>query len=228
MDEEKEAPPKVESTDSPEATTIAQKNFIVAQDLIDKFNVVLRDIVSSAASWHNTNIPTNNNTTGDPWFPSGGSWVGGSAADIISNADRGGPTVNDLLVPEPGIIALTIANAFSYWTKKYTATRYLSWTRIYQQSANTYGGDRWDTPGWSAPYMTSLTPEYEQQHATIDAQAAAYNIKAGEKITAENLNSYITALYNIWNSAKNNTVSYTTYHCHSSCHSPCHGNRTWR
>jgi hypothetical protein len=202
--------------------SIILNDLVKKQDIVDRFNTRVRDLVTASTDWvagtgvWNTDVGTviANSTA------YGGGYNRGTYADAIA------PAVSTAdLVPIVGAqtsVVGHVTNVLKSFMSVYANTHRVVLNNTGNLAPASYNGTvRLDgAPGADVSAIQS----------DFDSSAASFNVLNGQLITATNLNNLIEACRTIWTNRAYNPVleNYYYSYCHSSCHSsapPCHGSR---
>ena len=185
---------------------------------ITKANIVasfktMRDTYNTDIVWHSEDspfTPTQENTydgvVNDRDNPASGTSSGfatGSIEDDIADAN---------------VTASTIVTQFRNYASSLSRIRK---ARLIKYYSSTFPAD--------ARAESSVTSDVTQiasldeKYATSMDDVEISNVSSGENISASNLDQFIDNLSAAINEARNATLTFKEYYCHSSCHSSCHG-----
>lgn len=185
---------------------------------ITKANIVqsfkdMRDTYNTGIVWHSTNSPftptqenTYNSVVNDRDNPASGTSSGYALGDIETN------------ISDANVTASTIVNQFKGYASALSRIRKARLIKYYSTTfpADARAESRID---YDQTEVASLAEKY----ATSMNDIGVSSVSSGESISASNLDQFVTNLSNAINEARNNTLTFKEYYCHSSCHSSCHG-----
>ena len=119
-------------------------------------------------------------------------------------------------VTDSVVTAAQLATVLVNYTENWTKIRKVHLLQ-YEQGGSTLVSDN--------TQITHLTANAYEQTNTLTSLAAAGDIETSDSVDASNFNAFTTALYNQWNTLKDNPIQIQEYYCHISCHSSCHSSR---
>jgi hypothetical protein len=189
---------------------------------ITKANIVqsfkdMRDTYNTGIVWHATNSPftpaqpnTYNGVVNETINPAGGPSAGypfASGTGLIENN-----------IPDSVVTASTIVTEFRNMSAALSRIRKARLIKYYSTTfpADARAESRVD---FDQTNVTSMDAKY----ATSMDSVGVANVSSGQLISGSNINQFVTNLSTAINNARNNTLTFKEYYCHSSCHSSCHG-----
>lgn len=200
--------------------SIAKNQIVTKQDVINYFNANIVDFAYSGTPWHSGNVPKiQSKQTGQT-----GTVDAIPASQFDSNTKNYLTSISDTI-----ITASTLTTALLGIVKNLTRIRNTTY-RYYHSTSGVDGLVATATnkaifkavtpviSGTTRPYYTK-SPNVTDMTQNISVSTA--DISAGALISAEKMINFFNALKNSWQTAYNNTVTFTYYTCHDQCHSNC-------
>lgn len=202
--------------------SIILNDLVKKQDIVDRFNTRVRNLVTANTNWgYGTGV----------WNTNVGTVIANSTAygGGLNRGTYSDPTAPALsathLVPIVGAqtsVVGHVTNVLRSFMSVYANSHRVALNNTGNLAPASYNGTvRLDgAPGADVSAIQS----------DFNASAASFNVLNGKVITATNLNNLIEACRTIWINRAYNPVleNYYYSYCHSSCHSsapPCHGSR---
>lgn len=190
------------------ATTDTQINSTNAKN--DATNTLRTQIVNTIV-WNKNNAPN-----GD-----------GNVANQLDDASTIPTFTSSNISTDKVVTASYVINELSNFLVNLTRIRYLRFYQTYNDNGNNVvqfdqtkiSIFKANPDNMSGTYSRNVANPLTQSFTTPSS-----SVTTNERADASDFNNYLTALYNTWNTLKNNTVTITNSLCHSSCHSS-HGNR---
>lgn len=177
---------------------ITAGNLIKLSEAINKINGDLKNTMQNRIVWYRGNLPTN--------FPSDASWT---------NRFEKSKTLPSISL-NSGVISFskvydTILRAFVIWSQ----VRKITYRYTYKHSDS--------SSTWYDDHSYTNIGRISQTNANISEEMKNQVNNKGQRLTASNMNTFITTLYNKWNSLLTKyPVNWRHDACHGSCHSSCH------
>jgi hypothetical protein len=185
---------------------------------ITKANIVssfktMRDTYNTGIVWHSGSSPftpaqenTYNNVVNDRDEPASGTSSGFALGNIEDN------------ISDSNVTASTIVTQFRNYASALSRIRKARLIKYYSTTfpANARAESQVNS---DQTEVTSLAEKY----ATSMADVGVSNVSSAQLISGANINQFVTNLSNAINAARNDTLTFKEYYCHSSCHSSCHG-----
>jgi hypothetical protein len=185
---------------------------------ITKANIVssfktMRDTYNTGIVWHSGShpfTPSQENTyadvVNDRTNPASGTSSGYALGSIEDN------------ITDANVTASTIVTQFRNYASALSRIRKARLIKYYSTTfpANVRAESRVD---FDQTNVTSMDAKY----ATSMDSVGVANVSSGQLISGSNINQFVTNLSTAINNARENTLTFKEYYCHSSCHSSCHG-----
>lgn len=187
-------------------------NNITKANIVSSFKT-MRDTYNTGIVWHSGNHPFNpnaentyNGVVNDRVNPASGPSTGYATGSIENN-------INDA-----NVTAATIVNQFRNHASALSRIRRARLIRYFSTTfpRNDRAQSRVD---FDQTQMTSLDSKY----ATSMNNVGVANVATGQLISGSNINQFVNNLSTAINNARNSTLTFQEFYCHSSCHSSCHG-----
>lgn len=185
---------------------------------ITKANIVssfktMRDTYNTGIVWHSSSHPftpsaenTYNGTNNVRTNPASGTTSGFALGDLEDN------------ITDANITASTIVTQFRNYASALSRIRRARLVKYYSTTfpANIRAGLSTSS---DVTQVASLGSEY----AVSMNEVGVANVSQNQLISGTNIDQFVTNLSNAINTARNNTLLFQEFYCHSSCHSSCHG-----
>jgi hypothetical protein len=185
---------------------------------ITKANIVssfktMRDSYNTGIVWHSGNSPfspgqenTYADVVNDRTNPASGPSSGYATGNIEDN------------IGDANVTASTIVDQFRNYASALSRIRNARLIKYYSTTfpANVRAESRVD---FDQTQMTSLDAKYATSMNGVDVSS----VSSTQTIVGSNINQFVNNLSAAINSARNSTLTFKEYYCHSSCHSSCHG-----
>jgi hypothetical protein len=183
---------------------------VTKQRMVNSFLDNVRDNIESAIVWDSGNRPSN------------------STGQTLQNAIPAALTTGAIglgsgTLGTPGTDKITDSKITAAQLATVLVNYVSIFTKIRKVNLQQYRDN--DTIDSNETNVTHLSSNTYEQSNTLSSLAAADDVETDEEIDASNFNDFTTALYNQWNSLKDNAVTVQEFYCHSSCHTSCHGSR---
>ena len=185
---------------------------------ITKANIVssfktMRDSYNTGIVWHTSNspfTPTAENTYDGVNNVRVNPASGPSAGHALGNIE------ND--ITDANVTASTIVNQFRNYATALSRIRKARLIKYFSSSfpANIRAGLSVTS---DVTEIASLGSEHETSMNTVGVS----NVAQAQLISGSNINQFVNNLSASINTARNNTLTFEEFYCHSSCHSSCHG-----
>ena len=185
---------------------------------ITKANIVqsfktMRDTYNTGIVWHSEDSPftpsqenTYNNVVNDREEPASGPSEGfatGSIEDDIADAN---------------VTASTIVTQFKNYASSLSRIRN---ARLIKYYSTTFPADA--RAESRVDYDETEIASLHEKYATSMEDISVGTVASGNSIDASDLDDFVNRLSSAINDAREDTVTFKEYYCHSSCHSSCHG-----
>jgi hypothetical protein len=173
----------------------------------------MRDTYNTGIVWHSGNspfTPSAENTyfglMNDRENPASGPSSGFALGDIENN------------ITDATVIASTIVNQFRNYASSLSRIRNARFIRYFSTS---FPPD--SRAGLNVTFdQTNMTSLGERYASSMNSVGVA-GVSAEQLIVGNNINQFVNNLSAAINSARNSTILFEEFYCHSSCHSSCHG-----
>lgn len=181
--------------------------------MVSDFNTLVITARNSAVIWAvgegSWSAPSG--TTGDPFYPNNpisGSFVSG-------DADPLGARTAASLASSALVDTITASNIYSSFVNTANAATNIRTVRLikWYNNAGTYENT------WDYTRVGSMTSGY------LSTVSTSSNPAAGATVTAAGLDSFVNSIVSSMNSIRDTALTFNEYYCHSSCHSSCHNSR---
>jgi hypothetical protein len=185
---------------------------------ITKANIVssfktMRNTYNSGIVWHSGSHPFNpnaNNTyngvVNDRTNPASGPAAGHATGNIEDN------------IADANVTASTIVNQFRNYASALSRIRSARLIRYFSTTfpRNDRAQSRVD---FDQTQITSLDGKF----ATSMNNVGVADVAESQLIVGGNIDQFVSNLSTAINNARNSTLTFQEFYCHSSCHSSCHG-----
>jgi hypothetical protein len=185
---------------------------ITKENIVSSFKT-MRDTYNTDIVWHSSS---------NPFTPSAENTYNGNN-NVRTNPASGttdGFALGDLenSITDATITASTIVNQFREYASALSRIRRARLVKYYSTTfpANIRAGLSTSS---DVTQVASLGSEY----AVSMSDVSVANVAENQLISGTNIDQFVTNLSNAINTARNNTVLFQEFYCHSSCHSSCHG-----
>jgi hypothetical protein len=185
---------------------------------ITKANIVssfktMRDSYNTGIVWHSSTSPftpsqenTYNGVVNDRDNPASGTSSGYALGDLENN------------ISDANVTASTIVNEFRGYASALSRIRK---ARLIKYYSTTFPADA--RAESRVDYDQTEVASLAEKYATSMNDVGVANVSSAQLISGANINQFVTNLSDAINAARNNTLTFKEYYCHSSCHSSCHG-----
>lgn len=185
---------------------------------ITKANIVssfktMRDTYNAGITWHSAFSPftpsaenTYNGVNNDRANPASGTSAGFATGNIENN------------ISDANITASTIVNQFREYA---TALSRIRNARLIKYYSTTFPTNI--RAGLSVSYDQTQMASLDAKFATSMAGVGVANVATNQLILGSNINQFVNNLEVSIYTARNSTLTFEEFYCHSSCHSSCHG-----
>lgn len=189
-------------------------------------NITKANIVSSFKTMrdtYNTNIDVVWHSGNSPFTPSVENTYNG-IDNVRTNPASGttsGFALGDLEdnITDATVTASTIVNQFREYATALSRIRNARLVKYY--ATNSAAG--YSRGGLSTLSDVTQVASLGSEYAVSMNSVSVANVSQNQLISGANINQFVTNLSNAINQARNNTVLFQEFYCHSSCHSSCHG-----
>jgi hypothetical protein len=185
---------------------------------ITKANIVssfksMRDSYNTGIVWHSGSHPFNanaentyNGAVNDRTNPASGPSAGHATGNIENN------------ITDANVTASTIVNQFRNYATALSRIRRARLVRYFSSSfpANIRAG-------LSVTFDQTNVTSLDGKFATSMDNVGISGVDAGQLIVGGNVDQFVNNLSTAINNARNSTLTFEEFYCHSSCHSSCHG-----
>jgi hypothetical protein len=185
---------------------------------ITKANIVssfktMRNTYNTGIVWHSGSHPFNpstentyNGVVNDRTNPAGGSSSGFATGNIEND------------ITDANVTASTIVNQFRNYASALSRIRRARLIRYFSTTfpQNVRAQSRVD---FDQTQITSLAAKF----ATPMNNVGVANVAQSQLIVGGNIDQFVNNLSAAINTARNSTLTFQEFYCHSSCHSSCHG-----
>jgi hypothetical protein len=187
-------------------------NNITKANIVSSFKT-MRDTYNSGIVWHSGSHPFNanaentyNGVNNDRTNPASGPSAGFATGNIEDN------------ITDANVTASTIVNQFRNYATALSRIRRARLIRYFSTSfpANIRAG-------LSVTFDQTQVTSLDGKFATSMNNVGVANVATNQLIVGANINQFVNNLSAAINTARNSTLTFQEFYCHSSCHSSCHG-----
>ena len=192
--------------------TFQTGSIVTRDDVVSYFETNVKEVVT-LNSYYYTRIPTFSGDAG--------------TVNAIPQADLDTiDSISSLSLSDGMIYGSTVYDAMIALVKNYTRVR--NFTSYYQYQSDD-GYSTQSTVTGKAIFQTTLPTVASNYSRSKDGSllvdpSVSDNL-SGNIGTVSRVQTLVSNLVSAWESARNDSIVYYYYCCHSSCHSSCHGNR---
>jgi hypothetical protein len=173
----------------------------------------MRDSYNTGIVWHSGNSPfspfvtnTYNGVNDDRTNPASGPVTGYALGDIEND------------ITDASVTASTIVNQFRNYASALSRIRR---ARLIKYFSSSFPPDI--RAGLSVSYDETQMTSLDAKYATSMNGVGVAGVSSTQLIVGNNINQFVNNLSSAINDARNSTLTFEEFYCHSSCHSSCHG-----
>lgn len=187
-------------------------NNITKANIVSSFKT-MRDTYNTGIVWHSSSHPFNpgaentyNGVNNDRTNPASGPSTGFATGNIENN------------ITDANVTAATIVNQFRNHASALSRIRRARLIRYFSTSF-----PRNIRAGLSVTFDQTQITSLDGKYATSMNNVGVANVATNQLIVGANINQFVNNLSAAINTARNSTLTFQEFYCHSSCHSSCHG-----